>query len=96
MSKCLQVHSEHYMKSHIQITLHKAEPIPGVQEMAASVDEHECANKYEFSTMESVQAFHLVYLQGIPFKFDQLRSVDDLSHHLMVKCQPSMPTHQLP
>ena len=84
------------MKSHIQITLHKAEPIPGVQEMAASVDEHECANKYEFSTMESVQAFHLVYLQGIPFKFDQLRSVDDLSHHLMVKCQPSMPTHQLP
>ena len=84
------------MKSHIQITLHKAEPIPGVQEMVASVDEHECANKYEFSTMESVQAFHLVYLQGIPFKFDQLRSVDGLSHHLMVKCQPSMPTHQLP
>lgn len=84
------------MKSHIQITLHKAEPIPGVQEMAASVDEHECANKYEFSTMESVQAFHLVYLQGIPFKFDLLRSVDGLSHHLMVKCQPSMPTHQLP
>ena len=84
------------MKSHIQITLHKAEPIPGVQEMVASVDEHECANKYEFSTMESVQAFHLVYLQGIPFKFDLLRSVDGLSHHLMVKCQPSMPTHQLP
>ena len=84
------------MKSHIQITLHKAEPIPGVQEMAASVDEHECANKYEFSTMESVQAFHLVYLQGIPFKFDLLRSVDGLSHHLMVKCQPSIPTHQLP
>ena len=64
--------------------------------MAASVDEHECANKYEFSTMESVQAFHLVYLQGIPFKFDLLRSVDGLSHHLMVKCQPSIPTHQLP
>ena len=76
MSKCLQVHSEHYMKSHIQITLHKAEAIPGVQEMAASVDEHECANKYEFSTMESVQAFHLVYLQGIPFKENKNQGVN--------------------
>lgn len=73
MSKCLQVHSEHYMKSHIQSTLHKAEPIPGVQEMAASVDEHnECTNKYEFSTMESVQAFHLVDLQGSPFRWEVL------------------------
>lgn len=63
--------------------------------MAASVDEHnECTNKYEFSTMKC-QAFHLVDLQEA-FQFDQLRSVDGLSHHLMVKCQPSMPTHQLP
>ena len=43
------------MKSHIESTQRKAEPIQGVQEMAASVDVHnECANKYEFSTMESV------------------------------------------
>ena len=65
--------------------------------MVASIDEHsKCTNEWEFSTKDSIRAFHLADLQWIIFQCDQLRSVDGLSDPPKVKYQLSTPTHQLP